>query len=590
MDREPGGGKGMARATDNSGPGWLAEGVLIGVIVVSVAAANLPVSGRLVVPAPSDTDEASGQQAGVEAQPTGGQVAATGQPLAAPEAADASTTPAADAEPASEPEATDQVAASQKGAGGEGPAQPDTPDGNEVAVPETETAPTSPPTPTTAPTTITTAEPSGAGAVSSETAPETATDTTTESLTDAAIETVTGTAIDSATETEALSAEEPAQAAATPAVSSIAAPQPLASEDDTAEAGAVGGDIIALAVPEVADRPGAEAPSNPEATIGAPVAVLAPDTPAPPETPAPGPSPDAPRFDLVRVDADGTAVLAGRAVPRALISVLLGGKAVTTARAGDDGKFAALFLVSPSVAPQQVALAAEGADGVVLRGAETLIIAPSPELPPSPDVSGGADAAQSNEEPAVPTARAPAAQPRLLLADPEGMRVVQPGTGRPAVQTAVSIDAIAYDVEGTVVLSGRGSGTIRIYLDNRPVETVPVAADGQWRTPLPVVDTGVYQLRVDEVDASGAVTSRTVTPFQREDAARIVALAEEQEVTTTGPRLITVQPGSTLWGIAREEYGRGVLFVRVFEANRGEIADPHWIYPGQIFSVPEGDE
>ncbi|NKB27179.1 MAG: LysM peptidoglycan-binding domain-containing protein [Rhodobacteraceae bacterium] len=575
MDREPGGGKGMARATDNSRPGWLAEGVLIGVIVVSVGAANLPVSGQLVVPAPSDTGEARGQQAGAESQPADVQVAATGQPLAAPEAADPTTTPAADAEPASEPEATDQVVASQTAAEREGPASPDSPDGNEVAVPEPETAPTSPPTPTT----ITTAEPSGAGVVSSETGPET--ETTTDSVTD--------TATDTAIKIAAPSADEPVQAAATPAVSSIAAPQPLASEDDTAEAGAVGGDIIALAVPEVADRPGAEAPSDPEATISAPVAVQVPDTPAP-DTPASAPSPDAPRFDLVRVDADGTAVLAGRAVPGALISVLLGGKAVTTARAGDDGKFAALFLVSPSVAPQQVALTAEGADGSVLRGAETLIIAPSPELPPSPDVSGGADAAQTNAEPDVPTARAPAAQPRLLLADPEGMRVVQPGTGRPAVQTAVSIDAIAYDVEGTVVLSGRGSGTVRIYLDNRPVETVPVAADGQWRTPLPVVDTGVYQLRVDELDASGAVTSRTVTPFQREDAARIVALAEEQQVTSTGPRLITVQPGSTLWGIAREEYGRGVLFVRVFEANRGEIADPHWIYPGQIFSVPEGDE
>ncbi len=233
MDREPGGGKGMARATDNSRPGWLAEGVLIGVIVVSVGAANLPVSGQLVVPAPSDTGEARGQQAGAESQPADVQVAATGQPLAAPEAADPTTTPAADAEPASEPEATDQVVASQTAAEREGPASPDSPDGNEVAVPEPETAPTSPPTPTT----ITTAEPSGAGVVSSETGPET--ETTTDSVTD--------TATDTAIKIAAPSADEPVQAAATPAVSSIAAPQPLASEDDTAEAGAVGGDIIALA-------------------------------------------------------------------------------------------------------------------------------------------------------------------------------------------------------------------------------------------------------------------------------------------------------------------------------------------------------
>ena len=36
-----------------------------------------------------------------------------------------------------------------------------------------------------------------------------------------------------------------------------------------------------------------------------------------------------------------------------------------------------------------------------------------------------------------------------------------------------------------------------------------------------------------------------------------------------GPRRkITVQPGFTLWGIARESYGDGVMYVRVYEANK----------------------
>ncbi|MFN3577786.1 MAG: LysM peptidoglycan-binding domain-containing protein, partial [Tabrizicola sp.] len=53
------------------------------------------------------------------------------------------------------------------------------------------------------------------------------------------------------------------------------------------------------------------------------------------------------------------------------------------------------------------------------------------------------------------------------------------------------------------------------------------------------------------------------------------------------PVTVTVQPGFTLWGIAQERYGNGVLYVQVFEANRDKIKDPDLIYPGQVFSVPE---
>ncbi|MDE0211734.1 MAG: LysM peptidoglycan-binding domain-containing protein, partial [Boseongicola sp.] len=46
-------------------------------------------------------------------------------------------------------------------------------------------------------------------------------------------------------------------------------------------------------------------------------------------------------------------------------------------------------------------------------------------------------------------------------------------------------------------------------------------------------------------------------------------------------------PGNTLWGLARKKYGRGILYVRVFEANTDRIRDPDLIFPGQIFAVPD---
>lgn len=57
---------------------------------------------------------------------------------------------------------------------------------------------------------------------------------------------------------------------------------------------------------------------------------------------------------------------------------------------------------------------------------------------------------------------------------------------------------------------------------------------------------------------------------------------------TAAPAItVTVQPGFTLWGIAEDNYGDGVLYVQLFKANKDQIKDPDLIYPGQVFAVPE---
>ena len=104
---------------------------------------------------------------------------------------------------------------------------------------------------------------------------------------------------------------------------------------------------------------------------------------------------------------------------------------------------------------------------------------------------------------------------------------------------------------------------------------------------MPQVATGVYTLRIDEIDESGTVLSRVETPFKREEPS-VLAQLSTGEAPEEGIRLslVTVQPGNTLWGIASKTYGEGILYVRVFEANRDRIRDPDLIYPGQVFTIP----
>jgi nucleoid-associated protein YgaU len=78
------------------------------------------------------------------------------------------------------------------------------------------------------------------------------------------------------------------------------------------------------------------------------------------------------------------------------------------------------------------------------------------------------------------------------------------------------------------------------------------------------------------------------TPFQREEPASVAAvMAEDTARDGFEVAVRTVQPGSTLWAIAKESLGAGILYVQVFEANSDLIRDPDLIYPGQVFRIPD---
>lgn len=174
----------------------------------------------------------------------------------------------------------------------------------------------------------------------------------------------------------------------------------------------------------------------------------------------------------------------------------------------------------------------------------------------------------------------------IIKADEDGVEIINRSSA-PEVMANVAIDTISYSQGGDVLLSGRAqsqASAVRVYLDNTVITTLEVDTEGRWRGDLPDVDTGIYTLRVDEVDEGGDVTSRVETPFKREAPAVLVAA---QTGVDKPVKAVTVQTGATLWAIARDRYGDGTLFVRVLDANKDSIRDPDLIYPGQVFELPE---
>lgn len=322
------------------------------------------------------------------------------------------------------------------------------------------------------------------------------------------------------------------------------------------------------------------------------------DVPEPTQTP-PQDDPvvvaQSPTFDELRRETDGTTVIAGRAEPLSEIKILLDGAEVATATADSSGGFAAIADLPPKEEAQVVSLSAQSGEETT-NSLDEIILAPSARVEEEADIapevqlaeSEASDEAEAQEEqPAEKVAEQTPEEPpqvAVLQSNAEGVSLLQPA--QPQALTSVALDTIGYSALGDVQLTGRAqedTANVRIYLDNRSVITLPVGADGRWRGDLPSVDEGIYTLRVDEVSVQGDVSSRVETPFKREATEVLAAAVEGQDGSV---KSITVQTGATLWAIARDRYGDGTLFVRVFEANADSIRDPDLIYPGQVFDLP----
>lgn len=381
-----------------------------------------------------------------------------------------------------------------------------------------------------------------------------------------------------------------------PTVDDAPADQPVASGPDAVEHGdAQPAPEMAAAAPPPAEAPEASVTSEAtqeDAALG--------------DREAAG-QPPAPRIDTFRLEPDGQLLLAGRAEPSWETFVLLDGEPFAEITPDRSGAFVSFISLEQSDAPRVLSLLMRQEGAADIASLEDIIVMPfvaheplveAPEAPQLPaDTVASPTVEQAEAKPDDPPSHAQT----VLRVNEEGVDVVQPapslprsGGEAPEPMASLALDAISYTETGDVEITGRGQGEgfVRVYLDNAPIVTSQIEADGRWRSNLPEVDSGIYTLRVDEMDDEGTMVSRLETPFKREASetvieSRAAANADESDGQQTSVSMVTVQPGSTLWAISRERYGEGILYVRVFEANRESIRDPDLIYPGQVFTLPE---
>lgn len=313
----------------------------------------------------------------------------------------------------------------------------------------------------------------------------------------------------------------------------------------------------------------------------------------PPSPPAGGDS--GPEFDIVRIEPNGEAVIAGRATPGATVELLRNGQPHDRVVADQSGQFA---LVPRPLPPgnYDLTLRVKQGDGKEVTSKQSVAVA----LESNP-----------NERPIV-----------ALIAPDKPARVLSQAPTSGAGAAKVAVEAVETEAGGKLHVSGHAhpGATVRLYLNDSFVASATAAEDGRLAVTINQgVAPGNYRVRLDEVESGTAkVRARAEVPFNVPDtvvagsirapamASNLPEAPELQEPRlaaaegavapdTNSPSSVvvpkittaTVSRGDSLWRISQRTMGAGQRYAVIYRANKGQIRNPNLIYPGQVFSLPK---
>lgn len=340
-----------------------------------------------------------------------------------------------------------------------------------------------------------------------------------------------------------------------------------------------------------------------------------------------------PTFDVLRVEPDGSTVIAGKAEGGAKLEVLNSGTPISATTVTPEGDFVAIPDAPLASGDHLLSLRATGKDGKQTVSEEVATISVPREkngqllamvskpgeasrllsLPGAvaTDAPAAAPAAASTpaaaSEPALPglpaasgdlTASAPAIAPATPAAAPAVASAA--ATAAPEVR----INAVEFEGDRIFIAgAAEANANVRAFADDIAAGQASAENTGRF-----VIEgkadlaPGPHNIRVETYDAAGKTISQITVPFTRPESEQAALVAQPQatataDAATTGDTAhaplkqddsaVIIRRGDTLWHISRRVYGQGVRYTTIYLANQDKIANPDRIEPGQTFTLPK---
>lgn len=236
-----------------------------------------------------------------------------------------------------------------------------------------------------------------------------------------------------------------------------------------------------------------------------------------------------PTFDVLRVEPDGSAVIAGKAQPGAKLEILSNGKVVAQTTIDGTGDFAAVFDNPLPPGDHELVLRSTDASGKATQSEEVATVS-------VPDGKAGellamvSKPGKASRVLAMPEAAPPALQPQAApsqqpaaTSEPSANTASAPlaGTAAPSAAAPLtsSVQVTAVEFEGSKIFvagSAPAGSTVRALVDDREIGKSTTEASGHFVVEGDVdLSVGSHIITVEELNADGTAKVRVRVPFER---------------------------------------------------------------------------
>lgn len=293
-----------------------------------------------------------------------------------------------------------------------------------------------------------------------------------------------------------------------------------------------------------------------------------------------------PSFDLLRVEPDGSTVIAGRGQPNSKLEIKSGETVVATVDVGPEGDFAAVLDQPLAAGDHQLTLSAKDDKGVSKTSEEVATVSvpkdgkgellamvskpgEASRLITVPDAAGKAagevlETAQKAADQAAGETAAVEGEAKSDAATATGGEVAGTQTAAvdstPATSETTAADATATATKAPVRVSAvelegermfiAGTATpgalVRIYADDKLVGEAKADEQGRYVADGKIdLSVGRHTIRADVMSADGGkVDFRASVPFDRPEGEQVAVVAQDNATTDAGPALGLIGGGA----------------------------------------------
>lgn len=147
------------------------------------------------------------------------------------------------------------------------------------------------------------------------------------------------------------------------------------------------------------------------------------------------------------------------------------------------------------------------------------------------------------------------------------------------LESDISLDIVEYSPTGLLFFSGRSDKNIdlSIHVNEELIGYAKANEEGDWKFESEEkFDYGKLNLSISFFRGEEKISLKT----------RIFNEKLEKIQNKLLKKKFVVQPGNSLWRIARKTLGGGILYTEILKKNLKIIKNPDLIYPGQVLGLP----